>query len=208
VLFSVHVRDLVLASWETDAERVARTLPPGLEPAEVDGRHLVTLAALRYQRGRLGRLPVPPFSQLNLRVYVEWEGEPAVVFLAARVTVPGMGGALLGAPYRPARLRVRPGSVKAPGLGVSVPYERRGQRGAESGALGRHELGIFEAAGLRAFRIRRGQAEWEDAEPAGPVRADPLLALGFDLSGPPELIYAARASFEAVLPPRRLAALD
>ncbi|MGH2995641.1 MAG: DUF2071 domain-containing protein, partial [Gaiellaceae bacterium] len=185
MLFSVNVRDLVLASWETDAERVARTLPPGLEPAEVDGRHLVTLAALRYQGGRLGRLPVPPFSQLNVRAYVEWEGEPAVVFLMTRVTAPGMGGALLGAPYRPARLRVRPGSVQAPGLGVSVPYERKGPRGSGPGALGRHELGIFEAAGLRAVRIRRGQAEWEDAAPAGPVRADPLLALGFDVSGRP-----------------------
>lgn len=207
MLFSVHVRDLVLASWETDAERIARTLPPGLEPAEVDGRHLVTLAALRYQRGRLGRLPVPPFSQLNLRVYVEWEGEPAVVFLGARVTLPGMAGALLGAPYRPVRLRVRPGSVKAPGLGVSVPYVRRGSGGAGPGALGRHELGIFEAAGLRAFRIHRGPAEWEEAEPTGPVRADPLLALGFDLSGAPQLIYAERASFAAELPPRRLAAV-
>jgi uncharacterized protein YqjF (DUF2071 family) len=204
VLFSVHARDLMLASWETEAEQVVRALPPGLEPAEVDGRHLVTLAALRYQGGRLGRLPVPPFSQLNVRVYVEWKEEPAVVFLMARVTPPGMGGALFGAPYRPARLRVRQGSVQAPGLGVSVPYRRRGQGGSGPGALARHELGIFEAAGLRAFRIRRGRAEWEDAEPAGPVRADPLLALGFDLSSPPKLLYAERASFEAELPPRRI----
>jgi uncharacterized protein YqjF (DUF2071 family) len=204
VIFSVRARDLLLASWETDADRVARTLPSGLEPAEVEGRHLVTLAALRYAGGRVGRLPVPPFSQLNVRVYVEWDGEPAVFFLAARVTPPGMAGALLGAPYRLARVRVRPGSVQASGLGVSVPYERRGPGGAGPGALGRHELGIFEAAGLRAFRIRRGPAEWEEAVPSGRVRVDPLLALGFELTGPPSLLYARRASFDAELPPRRL----
>lgn len=204
MLFSVQVRDLLLASWETDAERVAGTLPPRLEPATVDGRHLVTIAALRYSGGRLGRLPVPPFSQLNVRVYVEWKGEPAVFFLAARVTVPGMAGALLGAPYRPARLRVRTGNVRAAGLGISVPYVRRGAGGTGPGALGSHELGIFEAAGLRAFRIQRGPAEWEDAEPSGPVRVDPLLALGFELRGPPNLHYAERASFEAELPARRI----
>jgi hypothetical protein len=36
------------------------------------------------------------------------------------------------------------------------------------------------------------------------VRADPLLALGFAVEGPPELRYAASASFEAELPPQRV----
>jgi hypothetical protein len=45
---------------------------------------------------------------------------------------------------------------------------------------------------------------WERAEPTEPVRADPLLALGFGLERPPTLRYAARASFEVDLPPRPL----
>ena len=98
MLLRHHVRDLVLASWETDADRVARVLPAGLEPATVNGRHLVTIAALRWDGGRLGLLPVPHFTQVNVRVYARHRGETAVVFLALRVTPLGMGGALLVAP--------------------------------------------------------------------------------------------------------------
>jgi uncharacterized protein YqjF (DUF2071 family) len=202
VLLTLRVRDLLLASWEADPEKIARALPPGLAPAPVDGRHLVTIAALRYMGGRLGRLPVVPFSQLNVRAYVEHEDEPAVVFLLARVTLPGMAAALLGAPYRPARLRVARGHAEAPGLGVSITYEPRESHG--SSPLAAHVLGLYEAAGLRAFRIRRGPAAWQRAEPVGSARADPLVALGFDVSAPPSLLYAGRAAFEAELPPHRL----
>ena len=199
---TLRVRDLLLASWEADPERIVRALPPGLAPAPVEGRHLVTIAALRYTGGRLGRLPVVPFSQLNVRAYVEHEGEPAVVFLLARVTLPGMAAALLGAPYRPARLRVAPGRAEAPGLGVSIAYEPRGPH--DPSPLAAHELGLYEAAGLRSFRIRRGPAVWQRADPVGAVRADPLVALGFDVSAPPSLLYAAKAAFEAQVPPQRI----
>jgi Uncharacterized conserved protein (COG2071) len=202
VLLRHRVRDLVLASWETDAERVARTLPAGLEPATVDGRHLVTIAALRWAGGRLGVLPVPHFSQVNIRVYARYRGEPAVVFLALRVTPLGMGGALFGFPVRPVRARVREGLAEAKGLGLALRYERRGPAGP--GELGSHELGLFEAAGLRELRVRRGEASWERAEPVGPVRADPLLVLGFSVDDTPEVLYSARASFEVELPPQRV----
>ncbi len=202
MLLRHRVRDLLLASWETDADRVARVLPGGLEPATVDGRHLVTIAALRWDGGRLGLVPVPRFTQVNLRVYARHRGETAVVFLALRVSLLGMGGALFGFPVRPVRARVREGSVRAKGFGVELLYERRGP--APIGELGSHELGLFEAAGLRELRVRRGEASWERAEVAGPVRADPLQALGFAVAGPPELLYAPHASFEAELPARRV----
>jgi Uncharacterized conserved protein (COG2071) len=202
VLLRHRARDLVLASWETDAERVARILPAGLEPATVDGRHLVTIAALRWAGGRLGLLPVPRFTQVNVRVYARHQGGTAVVFLALRVTPLGMGGALLGFPVRPVRARVREGSVEAKGFGVELRYSRRGP--ADPTELASHELGLFEAAGLRELRIRRGEATWERAEPLVPVRAEPLQALGFSVADPPELLYAARASFEVELPPQRV----
>jgi hypothetical protein len=201
VLLRHRVRDLVLASWETDAERVARVLPAGLEPATVDGRHLVTIAGLRWDGGRLGLLPVPRFTQVNVRVYARHRGETAVVFLALRVSLLGMGGALLGFPVRPTRARVREGTVSAKGFGVELRYERR--EPAPASELGSHELGLFEAAGLRELRVRRGEATWERAEAVGPVRADPLEALGFAVADQPELLYAPRASFEVELPPRR-----
>jgi hypothetical protein len=204
VLLRNRVRDLVLASWETDAEQVARTLPAGLEPATVDGRHLVTIAALRWEGGRIGRVPIPHFSQLNLRVYARYGESTAVVFLALRVTAAGMGGALLGFPVRLSRARVREGLVEAKGFGVELRYERHGAAGPSE--LGSHEVGLFEAAGLRELRVRRGEATWERAEAVGHVRADPLLALGFAVEGPADLRYAPHASFEAELPPRRVRA--
>ena len=202
MLLSLQVRDLVLASWETEPERVARTLPAGFGPAPVDGLHLVTIAGIRFGAGRLGLVPMMPFTQLNVRVYVEHEGEPAVFFLMSRVTLPGMGGALLGAPYRPARIRVGAEETTAPGLGVSIRYEAIGA--AEASELTGHLVGLYEAAGVRAFRVRRGPAEWQRAVPIGPVRADPLTALGFDVGEPPSILYAAGTVFEAELPPRRI----
>jgi hypothetical protein len=202
VLLRHSVRDLLLASWEVEPDQVRALLPPGLAPAPVDGRHLVTIAALRWTRGRLAGVPLLPFSQLNVRAYARHGDETGVFFTALRVTPPGLGGALFGFPVRPARLRVRPHLVEAPGLGVRIAFERRGPAGPSE--LGHHELGLFEAAGTRAFRIRRGEIDWERAEPLGPVRADPLLALGFELDRPPSLLYAERTSFEVELPPERI----
>jgi hypothetical protein len=197
----LEIRDLLLASWETDRESVRRSLPPELELADVEGRFLVTAVCLRARGGRLGRMPVPPFSQLNVRTYCTWEGEPAVFFVRAHVTPLGMFGALVGAPYRPSVLRLREGFASAPGLGFFLRYELKGE--AEPGLLGRHELGIFEAAGLRAFRIQRGPASWHAAEPVGEVVSDVLLALGFDVRGAPELVYTPETSFETEVPARR-----
>ncbi|MGI8606320.1 MAG: DUF2071 domain-containing protein [Gaiellaceae bacterium] len=198
----LEIRDLLLASWETDRKSVGMTLPPALEPAEVEGRFLVTAVCMRARGGRLGRVPVPPFSQLNVRTYCSWEGEPAVFFVRAHVTPLGMGGALLGAPYRPSLLRLRRGFARAPGLGFSLRYELGDE--AEPGLLGRHELGIFEAGGLRAFRVRRGPASWRAGEEIGEGLTDVLLALGFDVHGVPDLLYAPETSFEMDVPARRL----
>ena len=198
----LEIRDLLLASWETDRKSVGMTLPPALEPAEVEGRFLVTAVCMRARGGRLGRVPVPPFSQLNVRTYCSWEGEPAVFFVRAHVTPLGMGGALLGAPYRPSLLRLRRGFARAPGLGFSLRYELGDE--AEPGLLGRHELGIFEAGGLRAFRVRRGPASWRAGEEVGEGLTDVLLALGFDVHGVPDLLYTPETSFEMDVPARRL----
>jgi hypothetical protein len=198
----LRVRDLVIASWKTDLETLAGVLPFGLEPALVAGDPLLSLVALRYGGGRLGRAPVLPFSQLNIRTYVTFDDEPAVFFLRAYVTPVGMGGIAFGAPYRPARIRVRGDVVEAPSLGVLLPFETRGP--AEPGELGRHELGLFEAAGLRGFRVRRGAAEWRRAVPLGNSRMDLLLALGFDVTRPVSIFHTRDTSFEADVPPRRL----
>jgi hypothetical protein len=201
VLVHLDLRHLLLASWPVDPESVARALPAGLEPAEVDGESLVSLVGFRCAGGRLGRLPLLPFSQLNVRVYVEQDEEPAVFFLRSLVTAGGLGGFLLGAPYRLAWIRAREDELAA--SGVRLRY-RAGDAEATPGLLGRHELGIFEERGLRAFRVRRGPADWRHAELVEPPRLDLLAAFGFDIEGTPRLVYAPEASFETETPPRRL----
>jgi hypothetical protein len=198
----LRVRDLVIASWETSRESVRNALPAGLEPAEIDGRLLVSIVAFHVQGGRLGRVPILPFAQLNIRTYVTWREESAVFFVGTRVTTGGIPGRALGAPYRQARLRVREGNVRADGLGMSLQFRVAGP--ADPGPLGRHELGLFENGGLRAVRIHRGDAHWRRAEVIEPARADFLVALGFEPRGEPELLYAAHASFETEVPPQRV----
>ena len=190
----LDVRDLLLVSWETEREAVARAAPSGAEPAEVGGRFLVSLVSFHVRGGRVGKLPVLPFSQLNLRTYVTWKDEPAVLFLASRVTPGGLPGLLLGAPYRSARLRVKSGELRAAGLGVEVRY-RPGAK-ADPGELGRHELGIFESGDLKGIRIVRSRAEWTGADLLAPVKAHMLLGYGFSPRGEPDLVYTSETSFE------------
>jgi len=202
VRIRLDVQNLLLASWETSRESVERVAPSGAEPAEVDGRCLVSLVSFHVRRGRIGHSPVLPFSQLNVRTYVNWKDEPAVLFLASRVTLGGLPGLLFGAPYRSARLRVKPGRLRAPGLGVDIRYRPGGP--ADPGELGRHELGIFESGDLKAIRIRRGNAEWQSAVLTAPATAHALLGYGFSPVGEPKLVYTAKTSFETE-PAKKLA---
>lgn len=199
---SLAVRHLVHASWEVDRESVARAVPPGLEPAEIAGRHLVSLFALRAHGSRFERLPVPRFSQLKVGTHVLFGDERAVFFLRGHVTPAGLGAAVFGLPYTPARLRVRKGLVAAPGLGVALGYEPGPAR--HPGELERAELGLMESGGLRAFRIRRIDVSWADATPRDRPRADPLLALGFDVDWPASVLYSESSLLEIELPPRRV----
>jgi hypothetical protein len=195
------VRDLILASWETDEASLARALPSGVQPATVDGTYLVSLVALRAEAARLGRVPVPRFSQLEVATYVERDGA-AVFLLAGRVTLPVAPAALFGLPYRPARVRVREGRADAPGVGVSLRYRRGGPGGPAP--LDFSDVGLVEAGGLRRFRVRSGDIPWENAALIEPPRHDLLLALGFRLGGAPSLVYAERFDFAVELPPRKV----
>jgi hypothetical protein len=202
VRVTLRVRDLLIVSWPADRGAVERALPEGLEPADVDGRPMVSLVSFRVEGGRLRWIPVLPYSQVNARTYATWRGEPAVFFLASRVTALGLSARALGAPFRLARILVRSGSLRAPGLGLSLAY-RVGEP-TEVGGLGGHELGLFESRGLKAIRIARGPAEWRKAEPVERGQADFLVALGFEPRGEPELLYCARTEFETEVPPQRV----
>ena len=181
---SFRTRDLVVVSWPIAREDASRLLPAGLEPATVDGRHLISLVAMRHEGS-------PRYCQINIRTYVEHENEDAVYFLVTRVTLPGLVGVLMGAPFAPSRIAVERGRVEARGLGISLRYGVGDE--TDPGPIGKHELGIFGRGRLRTIRITREPAVWHRGELTGPRRADPLVVYGFDPVEPAEVLYTERA---------------
>jgi hypothetical protein len=213
VRLTLVARRLLLVTWEISPAAAARTLPPGLSPAlDEAGRALLSIAALRCEQVRLDGRRGPSFAQLSVRTYVQRAAEPAAFFLTVRVTPAGLGGIAFGAPLRPARIRVREGAVDARGLGVSFRYRLVGEPSDvpafEAGPLGTHEVGYFVSAGLRRLVATHEPFDWRAAELVGGARAEPLLALGFDVGEPVSLLYAERTRFEMDLPPRKLADSD
>jgi hypothetical protein len=195
VRVSFRTRDLVVVSWAIARQDAERLLPPALEPAQIDGGYLISLVALRHE----GRLR---FGQINIRTYVAHEGEQAVYFLATRVTVPGLVGVLMGAPFAPSRIAVKRGAVEAAGLGVSLRYELGEE--ADPGPIGRHELGIFGRSRLRTIRIRRAPAVWRRGRLLPPARVDPLVVYGLEPDAPADVVYAESALLELEQRPSRL----
>lgn len=184
---SFRTRDLVVVSWPIAREDAERLLPQSLEPSPVDGRYLISVVAMRHE----GRLR---YGQLNIRTYVEHAGEQAVYFLVTRVTLPGLVGVLMGAPFAPSRISVARGEVDAPGLGVSLRYEVGEE--TDPGPIGRHEVGIYGKSRLKAIRIRRDPAIWRRGALKAPVRVDPLVVYGFTPDTRADVLYSETALLE------------
>jgi len=196
VRVSIRTRDLVVVSWPIAREDAERLLPRGLEPSAFDGRYLISVVAMRHE----GKLR---YGQINIRTYVDHAGEQAVYFLVTRVTVPGLVGVLMGAPFAPSRISVAHGTVDAPGLGVSFRYEVGEE--TDPGPVGRHELGIYGKSRLKAFRIRRGPAVWRRAALDEPLRVDPLVVYGLEPDAQSaDVVYADAALLELESRPERL----
>lgn len=203
------VRDLLAATWHVPAEAVASALPPGPQPALAeDGRALLSLVALRNTEVRAGRWRAPSFAQLGLRTYVTLDGQPALFLFAVRVTAAGLGGAFLGMPLRPARIRVRRGEALARGAGVRLRYRTIGRASSVPVAggtpLGAHEVALLVSAGLRRLVSWHEPCVWDEAELLEPALAEPVLALGFDVGEPDSLLYAAQTRFALELPAERV----
>ncbi len=202
VLLRSRARNLVLASWETDADSVARALPGRLEPATVDGRHLVTIAALRWAGGRLGILPVPRFSQINVRLYARHGVETAVVFVGIRVTTLGMGGALLGMPVRPrARACAREPSRPAARASVSTPLRAPRAGRAQRARLPRARAvrGRWAPQLSASAAGRRPGSRPTRSRPCAPIRSSPSASRSRDR--PSSATSQARRSRRSSPPP-------
>ena len=87
--------DAVFLHWRIPADTVARYMPPGVAPDEVDGSSWVGLIGFRMVGAGLGeRLPVPyvgSFTEINVRLYTRGiDGTRGVVFVtldASRLAV-------------------------------------------------------------------------------------------------------------------------
>jgi hypothetical protein len=210
MLLRTTARDLLLATWTVAPARLGPGLPAAVEPAVTEeGEALVSLAALRHEAVRAGRLRVPSFAQLTVRTYVTAAGRPCVFLLGVRVTPPALAGALFGIPLRPARIAVAPGRAEAPGLGAYFRYRVVGSARkvpvAGETPLGVHDVAAFYSAGLRLLAGRHRPPEWQEAELLEPARVEPVQAFGFDVREPASLLYADGVDFEVDLPPAKVA---
>jgi uncharacterized protein YqjF (DUF2071 family) len=110
-LLSQQWSDLLFAHWPVEPERLARTLPAGVELDVFGGRAWIAIVAFRMLGSRPAAGPsrptLPPIPELNVRTYVRVGGVPGVWFLSLDASSPffvSAGRALYGLPYRLARM--------------------------------------------------------------------------------------------------------
>jgi hypothetical protein len=202
------IRDLLLAIWEVDAERIGALLPDGFRPLDVGGRSLVAVACFRNRLARLGFLPVPPYGEIDLRTLVlDRGGEGAVFVLAFFVPAVGLAAAPFGVPVKRARLVVSPGRVSAPSLDVSAEYTvgEAIAPGDVSAALSQPSSAYWIAkGGLRRMPGGYHGTAWRRAELHPGARFGPAARLGLEPDRPAYALYAPRAELKATLPARRV----
>ena len=167
VLLRNRVRDLVLAKLG-DRRRTRRPGAPR-RPEAGDGRR----TSPRHDRGPpLGQRPARPparaarHTQLNVRVYARHRGETGR-------RLPRAPRQLLGMERTPRHRFVQRARARRGGGRQGWPRAPLRAPGAgRSSELGTHDVALFEAAGLRELRIRRGEASWERGGTGGTGRAD------------------------------------
>jgi uncharacterized protein len=133
VLLRQQWRDLTLLHWEVPVEAAARFMPAGTRPDTFEGRTYVGLVPFRMVGTGFGRGPALPyvgtFLETNVRLYsVDGRGRRGVVFRsldADRLAVVLAAQAVLGLPYRWARMRYSRHGGSAVGAGDVVEYNAR-----------------------------------------------------------------------------------
>ena len=164
-LLSQEWSDLLFAHWPVEPERLARTLPAGVEPDVFGDRAWIAIVAFRMLGSRPAAGPprptLPPIPELNVRTYVRVGGVPGVWFVSLDASSPffaAAGRALYGLPYRVARMttiseggRTHYMSSRCDAC-FAATYEPRGEVShAEAGSL-EH----FLVERYRLFSMRRG----------------------------------------------------
>lgn len=202
---------LLFAHWPVDPGRLARLLPPKVEPDVRDGHAWVAFVAFVMVGTRASGPPwwpvLPPIPELNLRTYVRVGGVPAVWFLgldAASRFFATVGRALYGLRYQVATMsaehldgRTRFRSSR-PGASFSATYTPEGPVSrAEPGSL-EH----FLVERYRLFSERRGRlitAEvahepWPLQPAAAEIELEGTEPPGLDLRGEPIVHFSRSVS--------------
>lgn len=98
-------------TYAADEDGLAAHLPPGAQIDQLDGAARVSLVAFVFRRTRVRGLVIPGhvrFPEINLRFYVRYRGERAVVFVREFVPRPAItlvAKLFYNEPYRTIRMR-------------------------------------------------------------------------------------------------------
>src|SRR5204862_1751930 len=105
--------NVVLLTYEVPEDLVRAQLAPGIEPDRWNGKTHASLVALEMHDVRVHGWRVPGFTahpQVNLRVYVRYDGHPAVAFVRELVPsriIAAVGRLRYGEPFQAARISAR-----------------------------------------------------------------------------------------------------
>jgi uncharacterized protein len=204
--------ELLFAHWPVPASSLQRFVPPALKIQEHEGTSWVGVVPFRMTGVMRRPLPDVPgisaFPELNVRLYVEYDGKPGVWFLSLDATnalAVWAARRFFHLPYFRARMALRR-------EGDTVHYESRREGAsfigsyrpiaepvlAEAGSL---EHWLTERYCLYAlapdgslFRNEVHHATWPLQRAEAEIRESTMLEFhGIDVSGPPPLLhYASR----------------
>ena len=196
-------RDLTYLHWAVEPERVAHLMPRGVRPDVHEGRTWVGLIPFTLSEGGFGAggRPVTHFGtflETNVRLYsVDAAGRRGVVFvsLEAERLAPVVGAnALLGVPYKWARMSREPAVLPADPSGAVVTYRSTRRTGSRPATEVVVRVGdpVLEPTPLQHFLSARfgahtaawGRTLWvPNTHSAWPLREAELVSLDDELVG-------------------------
>lgn len=217
--------DLLFAHWPVPVESLRRFVPPPLTIQERDGTSWVAVVPFRMSGVTARGLPALPwlsaFPELNVRLYVEYEGRPGVWFLSLDATNPLAVWAarrFFHLPYQKARM-----SIRESGGTIEYHSERMGARfagsyaptsdvqWAEQGSLDHwltERYCLYAAAPDGSlWRCEVHHAPWPLQRAHATIRENTLLEHhGIEAPSVEPLLHFSRRLDVVVWPPRRVSA--
>jgi uncharacterized protein len=221
-LLSQRWERLLFAHWPMDARRLARLLPPDVEPDTYAGTAWLAIVAFVMEATRMPYGPawrgLAPIPELNVRTYVRVRGVPGVWFLSLDATSPlfvAVGRALYGLRYSLARMATALDRERVHYLSAGrdrafvASYEPAGvPRPAPAGSLER-----FLVERYRLFAERHGRLitatvthePWPLQPAAAHVELNTMAPAGLRFEGEP-LLHFSRSVSAKISAPRLLPA--